>query len=346
LDDPAPVVVATGKEATFTVPVHRDNFGDPIQVSFARADIPPRVTFQPATAGAGDDRVTVRLTVAPDAPPGTYKVRLHTAEGVPPAEAVLVLRVLFLPPQFEPAGDALVADDKGVLYYQRIARRLNDGQQVLFVLVPWKGDKEHQGRKTEPGTFYISQDKISVGLFRTFAAQQPGKATTAEWKRSGSGDQMPVLGVTVEEAYAFASWLKGNLPTLEQWDKAAGLYEQPRGEGPYRGSWEAAVKPDVDVNLQGPRPVGAAADDVSPFGCRDMAGNGYEWTRTLTLGKGLVPVRHPVTGLLDYSVHLRGQGFKEDRPLTYADMEDEAVFPSESYKRTQPNIGFRVVIEP
>src|SRR5262249_39772227 len=114
-------------------------------------------------------------------------------------------------------------------------------------------------------------------------------------------------------------WLGGRLPSVEQWDWAAGHYRKPRGRGPFREpveriaealGWPNFTYPAhvfwftmkraitfrcndstsewdpgesvIAINRKelGPLPVGAASHDVSPYGCHDMAGNGLEWTRT------------------------------------------------------------------
>jgi len=150
--------------------------------------------------------------------------------------------------------------------------------------------------------------------------------------------------VTVEEADHFAKWLNGHLPTTEQWDKAAGRYEASRGEGPYQGSWRDNPKPSIAVQRRGPVAVGSSESDVSPFDCRDMAGNGYEWTCTLRFGKGLVPILKP---RVDDLVCLRGRSFEEPEPLRYDDLDDKNnILPCLPYQETQHDLGFRVVIKP
>jgi len=154
---------------------------------------------------------------------------------------------------------------------------------------------------------------------------------------------IPVMNVTYNQAVEFAKWLGGSVPSCEQWDSAAGLYRQkvaePWKHGPFTGQWNAgAATPQIAVARgdAGPRPVGEAADDVSPFGCRDMAGNGNEWTSE----------ESPPPGAM---VTLRGQSYDQDRPLAFDDLRaqnrritNNAQPPDEPLS----HVGFRIVIEP
>src|SRR5262249_34088687 len=152
--------------------------------------------------------------------------------------------------------------------------------------------------ETDPMAFYMMEDKVSNALYREavgdpsfqekvaeFAARQPATVRN-EWENGGLADRkdvgaadgrLPVLRGTGTGAHCFASWLGGDLPTVLQWDKAAGKLDG--AEAPFRDPKKPLATGDVAVGrpADGPMPVGTAARDVSPFGCRDMAGNGKEW---------------------------------------------------------------------
>jgi formylglycine-generating enzyme required for sulfatase activity len=162
----------------------------------------------------------------------------------------------------------------------------------------------------------------------------------------------PVMAVHVEDAHRFARWLGGKLPSTQQWDKAAGRFEDNPLPGPYDPNWDPAKDKDrtqIALNRpQGPLPVGTASKDRSPFGCRDMAGNGFEWTRNLAAPAGQ---EVPSPGVNEETrVLLRGQTYQpsEDEPAGYPPFRFSALKPepSGSYTRPQADIGFRVVLEP
>lgn len=120
----------------------------------------------------------------------------------------------------------------------------------------------------------------------------------------------PIVDVTQDDAWAYCAWLSGKLslrctlPTEFQWEKAARGVDgrtYPWGEDLPRPELahlpathtlglayyrrNLTVKPQQELARSGwywrigaPVPVGVIPENVSPFGCYDMAGNIWEWT--------------------------------------------------------------------
>jgi hypothetical protein len=263
----------------------------------------------------------------------------------------------WLPPGIEKAVDAAVRSAGGKRLYDRVLV-VKNGHQVPFRLI------EHQAAN-DPPTFYAMEDKVTNRLFALAAADPefvdrlaefdrdyPG-TIKREWQRGGVGDgkdlgvkgkeDYPVLRVTVLEAYALARWLGGEwgeLPTLEQWKKAGGGLAGARG--PLAGDWRPG-KVGVNRPVDGPLPVGAAEDDVGRFGCRDMAGNGREWTRKLVNGRTVSDVPHPKP-FEELLVYTQGASYRAEKPFEFRDPDPNGDYAE--YFWPHPEIGFRVVLEP
>jgi len=146
-------------------------------------------------------------------------------------------------------------------------------------------------------------------------------------------DNLPIVDVSQTDAYAYCEWLSEQidrsctLPTEYQWEKAArGVdgYRYPWGEklprpeiqwqrkfpvGPESYLYSLVINPRREWARAGwywrnghPWPVGAAVQNVSPFGCADMSGNIWEWTTSLY--NPALPDFHVVKGgSWGYSIH-------------------------------------------
>jgi hypothetical protein len=267
-------------------------------------------------------------------------------------------------------GAKVVTDATGRLFYDKIDV-LRGGMSFRFLLIPLRS----QDTKRIP-TFYMMQNKVAFGQFRRFAARDTAsyacptpdrlfslaqwfalarfKANSNEWflgEKVGGDypkEEYPVFNVSVEDAWQLARWLNGNLPTVSQWDKAAGRFESPPAEGPFKEPWDPLDPLQIAVRRrqQGPRPCGTATRDESCFSCRDMAGNGREWTRNLDVTGLTVP--QPMPSLASFVI-LRGRSFRANEPLRFRDLAEEESMDNvstESYRKLGADLGFRVVIEP
>ena len=90
----------------------------------------------------------------------------------------------------------------------------------------------------------------------------------------------PVVLVSWHDAQAYAAWAKAELPSEEQWEKAA------RGlDGriyPWGDEWIENCCNTKESGIGGTTPVGYySPKGDSPFGCVDMSGNVWEWTSSL-----------------------------------------------------------------
>ena len=261
---------------------------------------------------------------------------------------------VYLPPGYEAADEHIETDASGVRYYKHIWRQLNEKEKVEFVLIP-RGERGKRDTPDDLDSYYISRDKITRGQFRVFAAQEK---TDDNWKTFATDhEDMPIRGVMIGDAYAFANWLGGKPPNLNQWDKAAGLWHPSRGrdpywEGPYRGKWGKNNGCAVAVGRETPLAIDdpGEKDDVSVYGCRGMAGNGREWTRAAPGREvSIEEIRKGLPGRT--FMILRGWNFKvQEDPLTFDELEDQRKYEASllinEATQTDLDIGIRVVLEP
>lgn len=174
----------------------------------------------------------------------------------------------------------------------------------------------------------------------------------------------PIVDVSHADAQAYCEWFsresgqRVTLPTEEQWEKAARGTDgrtYPWGERPPRPEllWQRKfpVGPETYLFslLRGPQrelarcgwywrngfplSIGSLPENVSPYGCLDMAGNIWEWT--VSLYHPDVPDFHVVKGgSWGYSVH---------HTRCYVRSACSIEIPSRDYRA--PGTGFRIIAE-
>jgi serine/threonine protein kinase len=260
----------------------------------------------------------------------------------------------WLPARFQSFADSKLVASEGRHYFDRLVS--TDLPDLVLLLI-------RRRLITDPPTFYIMRDKVTNAQFRkawddprmTEVTQRyrPAylKFLPGKWRVHADeegADSLPVVDVTVSEADAFARWLGGKLPSAQQWDAAGGRYDDA-ARGPLKGSWTTAdgplaIKPWTDRTVDGrticrPLAVGTSPADVAPSGCRDMAGNGREFTRNLGRGR-FAPLFPPDD--LEF-VFLRGGSFSASVPYQFDDDDDDGDITG--YNSRQYDWSFRVVLE-
>ena len=132
-------------------------------------------------------------------------------------------------------------------------------------------DKE----KSETKEFFIDQYPVTNAEYKKFVDATSHKQPQ-HWRRDtfpeGKADH-PVVEVNWASATAYADWAGKRLPVHEEWEKAA--------RGTDGRTWPWGNDWDIDkanVFSGDTTPVGKySPDGDSPYGCRDMAGNVWEW---------------------------------------------------------------------
>jgi serine/threonine-protein kinase len=174
----------------------------------------------------------------------------------------------------------------------------------------------------------------------------------------------PIVDVSQADALAYCEWFSARigrtcgLPTEFQWEKAARGADgrtYPWGETRPRPEihWQRRFPVGLDTYMfcmlvrpqrewaragwywrdGSPVPVGAIQQNVSPYGCRDMAGNIWEWTTSLY---------HPA--LPDFHVVKGGSwGYSIHHTKLFVRSACSVTIPSRAYRAQ--GTGFRIVID-
>ena len=96
----------------------------------------------------------------------------------------------------------------------------------------------------------------------------------------------PVVNVTWHDACAYCRWLSEvtgkaiALPSEAEWEKAA-RGDQDQRAYPWGDAFDMLRCNSDELGLEDTTPVGIFPTGASPYGCLDMAGNVWEWTRSL-----------------------------------------------------------------
>ena len=120
------------------------------------------------------------------------------------------------------------------------------------------------------GAFYIDVHEVTVAQYKKFL-DATGRESPDFWVPEADLPDEPVVGVSWDDAAAYAEWAGKRLPTEAEWEYAA------RGGGTgTKYPW--GEKPDLDyanVNSFGIMPVQSLK--ANGYGLYDMIGNVWEW---------------------------------------------------------------------
>jgi formylglycine-generating enzyme required for sulfatase activity len=151
-----------------------------------------------------------------------------------------------------------------------------------MVFIP--AGKFHFGEKKEEKileAFYIDIEPVTNGQYKKYCDENKYPKPSI-WERQPelSADELPVTGVSWMDAVQYCKWAHKELPTEEQWEKAA------RGEDGRTYPWgeDAPTPKDACYRVEDGAakllPTVGYDKNKSPYGCHIMVGHVWEWTKT------------------------------------------------------------------
>jgi len=239
---------------------------------------------------------------------------------------------------------SLAAADNADLLVEVLDRSVVYVPAGEFVMGNDAGPKnERPQRSVYLDAFEIDRYEVTNVQYQRFL-QVTGREPPPYWSGAdyppGQAD-VPVVGVTWEDADAYCAWTGRRLPTEAEWEKACrgtegrvypwgdtwdatlanvGLFEgdpsQPRSytePGPvgWGDDWASLKALPAGPEALGLRPVGSYPQAASPYGVLDLVGNGSEWVADWYNWDGYrdLPDRNPVSLGPRWNHALRGSAW-------------------------------------
>ena len=191
--------------------------------------------------------------------------------------------------------------------------RVDGGPFVMGTdLEPWAYDNERPAHTIDVGSFWIDTTPVTNGAYAEFIADggygdpqwwtESGWAWVQEaaiegpefWAPDGAGGWVrarfgrveavpvdePVQHVCWHEADAYARWASKRLPTEAEWEKAASWTpDGVKRRFPWGDDEPSASRANLSTSGRfSPSPAGSFPAGASPWGCRQMIGDVWEWT--------------------------------------------------------------------
>ncbi|MFO8008334.1 MAG: SUMF1/EgtB/PvdO family nonheme iron enzyme, partial [Candidatus Brocadiia bacterium] len=194
--------------------------------------------------------------------------------------------------------------------------------------------------QAETGAFFIDRTEVTNLDYARFLAEtgHPPPSTWPSKQCPPGKEKLPVVGISLSDARAYADWRRARLPTEAEWEKAA------RGvDGrvyPWGNRFSEKQCRHMQPERAGPVAVGSHEAWDSPYGCLDMIGNAMEWTTGEFEPYADNPLEMPAAS--EQAVVRRGGSWRQEElaPIPTRCASRYPAHPAEADRYT----GFRCVV--
>ena len=163
----------------------------------------------------------------------------------------------------------------------------------------------------------------------------PRDEASGEWAPTEEMMDLPVVGVRLTSAMAYAQWRGARLPTEREWCACA---SGPEGLlYPWGSKWEEGRCNSREAGIGAPSPVGSFPEGRGVFGHYDLAGNAMEWTITSEAGKLITPQKISD----DLMAVVRGGSFEHSK----TDVSTGWVWFKRARYGQEATLGFRLAMD-
>jgi len=233
---------------------------------------------------------------------------------------------------------AEIKKDKVMEYY------INLKDSMKMILVP-AGETEigsdNEGENEKPlhtasvNAFFMDQHEITNRQYRQFILETGYKPAKFMSDSRFNGPEQPVVGVSYEDASAYARWAGKRLPTENEWERAA----RAAGRGLIypSGSNLTPALACYDLSPASDSPNDVKSYQPNRYFIYDLAGNAAEWTSS-------VPKPHP-GGTLDKDY---GSNYRIVKGGCWKNIATDATIAKRDVKGIKWNgndVGFRCVMD-
>ena len=191
-----------------------------------------------------------------------------------------------------PKGMVLIPETANYLFESNgVMIEGNELPLAVGVQHPWENHPSRSQKHTiNIPSFYIDKYPVTNKQFKQFVNTmkyhpKDDHNFLRDWKNGmypPEWDEKPVTWVSLEDARAYAVWVRKRLPHEWEWQYA--------GQGndgrlyPWGNKMDSVrmPQPDTSRNMRCPSNVNAFPDGKSPFGVMDLVGNVWQWTDEYT----------------------------------------------------------------